>query len=81
MSHLCCNRVPTSTGKMRRLFPVKEKSEHFEKCQKVRESQGIFREKSGKSVIHKLKFNKSRIKILLNFTTKTITKFPFLGSV
>ena len=59
-------RVPTGTGipgKMRQLFPVREKSGNFEKMSK---SQGIL-SKSGKTVIHKLKFNQSRIKILLNF--------------
>ena len=59
-------RVPTGTGKpgkMRQLFPVREKSGNFEKILK---SQGIL-SKSGKTVIHKLKFNQSRIKILLNF--------------
>ena len=38
----------------------------LKKCQKVREKSGNFkwvREKSGKTVIHKLKFNQSRIKI------------------
>ena len=51
-------RVPTGTGKpgipgkMRQLFPVREKSGNFE----------WVREKSGKTVIHKLKFNQSRIK-------------------
>ena len=61
-------RVPTSTGKpgkMRQLFPVREKSGNFE--EKKSKSQGILNE-SGKTVIHKLKFNQSRIKILLNFS-------------
>ena len=62
---------------MRQLFPVREKSGNFEKMSK---SQGILRE-SGKTVIHQLKFNQLRIKILLNFPTETIPKFPFLGSV
>ena len=63
-------RVPTGTGKpgipgkMRQLFPVREKSGNFEKMSK---SQGILN-KSGKTVIHKLKFNQSKIKILLNFS-------------
>ena len=34
-----------------------------------------------KTAIYKLKFNQSRIKILLIFSTKTIPKFPFLSSV
>ena len=46
------------------LFPVREKSGNFEKMSK---SQGILTE-SGKTVIHKLKFNQSRIQILLNFS-------------
>ena len=67
------HRVPTGTGKpgipgkMRQLFPVREKSGNFEKMSK---SQGILNE-SGKSqgkLIHKLKFNQSRIKILMNFS-------------
>ena len=49
---------------MRQLFPVWEKSGNFENLSK---SQGILN-KSGKIVIHKLKFNQSRIKILLNFS-------------
>ena len=71
-------RVPTSTGKpgkMRQLFPVREKSGNFEKKSK---SQGILNE-SGKNVIHKLKFNQSRIKILLNFYHENYPKIPFLG--
>ena len=58
-------RVPTDTGKpgkMRQLFPVREKSGNFEKMSK---GQGILRE--GK-LIHRLKFNQLRIKILLNFS-------------
>ena len=38
-------RVPTDTGKMRQLFPIREKSGNFEKMSK---SQGILNE-SGKS--------------------------------
>ena len=59
------HRVPTDTGKpgkMRQLFPVREKSGNFEKMSK---SQGILNE-SGKSqgkLIHKLKFNQLRTKI------------------
>ena len=34
----------------------------------------------GKTVIHNLKFNQE-LKILLNFPTKTIPKFPFWGTV
>ena len=49
-------RVPTDTGKpgkMRQVFPVREKLKNFEKMSK---SQGISYE-SKKTVIHKLKFN------------------------
>ena len=49
-------QVPTGTGKpgkMRQLFPVREKSGNFEAMSK---SQGILNE-SEKNVIHKLKFN------------------------
>ena len=40
-------------------------------------SQGKVRE----NVIHKLKFNQSRIKILLNFSYWNYPKIPFWGSV
>ena len=60
---------------MRQLFPVREKSGNFEKILK---SQGILSE-SGKTGIHKLKFNQSRIKILLNFIHKNYSKIPFSG--
>ena len=50
--------------KMRELFQVREKSGNFENMSK---SQGISNE-SGKTVIHKLKFNQLRIKIFLNFS-------------
>ena len=77
-------RVPTDTGKpgkMRQLFPVR-KSQGIWK--KILKSQGILSE-SGKSQ-GKLGFtNKNLINQELKyywiFPTKTIPKFPFLGSV
>ena len=54
----------------------------LKKCQKVREKSGNFkrvREKSGKTVIHQLKFNQLRIKILLNFFHWNYSKIPLFG--
>ena len=56
----------------------------LKKCQKVREKSGNFkwvRDKSGKTVIHKLKFNQSRIKILLYFSHQNYSKIPFFWAV